>query len=220
MPATEIVKKIRRPFTLMYLSANWGLQAYPGDEMVTPIDDYKTLLKNMVAMTTMEYFTAVFWVPHYLFSYLVDLIEQDWGTKCDYYVWTKAGKFGKQGLWVSTVTEMAVVGYYSTSGKRLPSHFATQQSGTILSNHIHLPVVSNKSRTINSLGQHETVNSTEMNVGVPMAIVNNHSNKGEWVADLYCGSGSGSVAAFTLGRHSVAVDIREEQVCGFVFQFD
>jgi hypothetical protein len=163
----------------------------------------------------MEYFTAVFWVPHDIFSFLVELIEIEWGTKCDYYVWTKKGKFGKQGLWVSTVTEIAVVGYYSTSAKRLPCHFATQKAGTILSNHIDLPVVSNKSRTTNSSGATEIVNSTEMNVGVPMTIIKNHSNKGEWIADLYAGSGSGSVAGVVLGRHVVAADLRETQVCVF-----
>jgi hypothetical protein len=220
MPAAEIIAFIRRAFTVFYLSGNWGLQAYPGDEVATTIAEYRTFMLNMVAMTTMEYFTAIFWVPHHIFSLLIALIENEWGTKCDYYVWTKAGKYGKQGLWITPVTELAVVGYYSTTGSRRPSHFSPQETGTIRSNHINLPVVSNKSRTVDENGASVVVNSTEMNVGVPMVLVTNHSNKGEWICDMCTGSGSGTVAPLLLGRHVVAIDIREEQVCVLFFKFE
>jgi hypothetical protein len=201
----------KRPYTQFHLSANWGQCLYHGDEFITSISEYKRILASMVAVTTTNYFTAIIWLPFDQLSYVADLVHKEWGTKCDYYVWNKEGKFGTTGLWVSTCTEIALVCYYSSVRKRLPSHFTNRTDGKVMRNNWDFPAIANKSKYDDG-HKKMVVNPTEMNVGVPMMAILNHTNPGEHVADWFCGTGSYSAAAICNGRHAVAVDIRQTQV--------
>jgi hypothetical protein len=212
LPTAALMKMLKRyPISLFIWSPNWGKGLYPGDECAHTMKEFKLILANQVAASTLSYFTSVIFIPIEQASYVMEVVTGEWGTVCDHYVWHKVGKFGPTGLWVTNVTEVAVVAYYSESRTRLPAHFSNTGDDA-MKNLLTFPVIANKVKhQVN--GVNEVVNPTEMNIGVLMTIIKNHSNPGEYIADWFSGSGTGAVAAVIMGRHVVSIDIRPDQVC-------
>jgi hypothetical protein len=213
MPTLKLAGLIKkRNITCYFWSPNWGQGLYPGDEHAHSLDEFELLFDNQVECSTSKYFTSVVWLPYDQISYVADLVHKKWGTKCDYYVWNKQGKFGATGLWLTNCTEIALVCYYSQGRKRLTSHFTNMTGGKTIRNNLDFPVIANKSKMHTGIVS-EVVNASEMNVGIPMTVLLNHTNPNECIGDWFSGSGSMAVAAIANGRHCVSVDVRQSQVC-------
>jgi hypothetical protein len=178
LPTAQLVKVLKaKPYTLFLLAPNSGQGLYPGDECAHTMKEFKRLLANMVALSTLSYFTAIIWVPFEQVSFLMEVVLAEWGTNCDHYVWHKQGKFGPSNLWVTNVTEIGVVCYYSEGRKRLSTHFTNYTGAMTMKNLLTFPVIANKLKHQVS-GVNEVVNLTEMNVGVMVTLLKNHSNAG------------------------------------------
>lgn len=205
-----------RLLTLIIMSINFGLGMYDGDEEKTSMVELMSMLKNCITMTTSDYFTVVVFCHASDYNKVQEVVGEFTNSPTDTYVWHKEGRFARTGMYVDPNFEMAVVGYWNRSGnKRTLAHFGssqsphTDQARSVLNWH----AVIKKTQAVKMGGtKFEIINQTEMNVGVPWSIIQNHANASEWVGDFCCGSGSTSVAALLCGCNVIAIDIRQSQV--------
>jgi hypothetical protein len=204
--------------TCFFGSMSFGEARYPGD--IRPkFKELCAIINSTKALTSSPYHTVVLFCHRDQCVELGKAMIECGSNNPDWYNWQKPNKFAVPGHFIDVNFEVARVGYFSKadSSTRDPRCFSASGRGNTTKQGSFALAGLKRYTSWNSLG-HETktgvINATEMNVAVPYKILLNHMNMhaGEWACDLFCGSGSCTIAALCHNVSVISIDCRPDQV--------